>query len=453
MLKFDVPENEGPIIKVVGVGGAGGNAVKHMANNGIKNVEFIICNTDYQDLLNSPIENKIQLGPELTEGLGAGSKPDIGRQAALETTSEIETAVRGAEMVFVTAGMGGGTGTGAAPIVAKVCKDMGILTVGIVTIPFKDEGLRRLRHACRGLEELVPNVDSLLVVNNQRIIDIFGDLGFSESFAKADDVLATATRGIAEIVDVTGYMNVQLSNVQAIMRNSGLALMGSGQAGGTNRAIEALENALHSPLLNNNNVFGARSVLISIYSSSSHEVTPKEITAVHQAMQDFSGNNADIIPGSAIDESLGEEVSITIVATGFDKSGLEQYVFGDLEHQELINMQEEIYRPINSKYLATAQVDDNYRSYNPQSNNRDFVLEDNYEAEVQDKEGQIDFHSVDDQVLANLENVPAYMRRRKNMKRRTDNSGSILSNKGVVNSADNNTPVVTENRYLNRNED
>ncbi|MFV0507490.1 MAG: cell division protein FtsZ [Bacteroidales bacterium] len=455
MIEFEMPKNEGSIIKVIGVGGAGGNAVKHMLANGVNNVDFIICNTDYQDLVNSPIERKIQLGPKLTEGLGAGSKPDIGRQAALETTAEIEEAVKNAEMVFVTAGMGGGTGTGAAPIVAKVCKDLGILTVGIVTIPFKNEGLRRLRHACRGLEELVPNVDSLLIVNNERIIDIFGDLTISESFAKADDVLTTAAKGIAEIINATGYINVLLSNVESIMRNSGLALMGSGRASGVNRAIEALENALHSPLLNNNNVFGAKNVLISIYSSTDHEITPGEINTIYETMQNFSGNNADVIPGSAIDDTLGEEVSVTVIATGFDKLGLEQYLNNDYEGYDLLQMQEKIYKPSTATYSSSpiTPMEDKYKKSHATSE-KEVQLSEDAEIYTPDLDVYADFYSMEKEVIAELGKVPAYLRRgRKNMKRRDSNAHNVLSDKGVVQDNNEKQAIITQNRYLNRNED
>ncbi|MFV0345271.1 MAG: cell division protein FtsZ [Bacteroidales bacterium] len=451
MVNFELPRSEGAVIRVVGVGGGGGNAVKHMAANGIKNVDFILCNTDYQALVNSNIEKLIQLGPKLTEGLGAGSKPDVGRQAAIETSEEIEDAVRGAKMVFVTAGMGGGTGTGAAPIVAKVCKEQGILTIGIVTIPFKNEGVRRLRHACKGIEELAPYVDSLLVVNNERIIDIFGDLTISESFAKADDVLASAARGIAEIINVTGYMNADLSNVDAVMRNSGLALMGSGRANGANRATEALENALHSPLLNNNNVFGAKNVLICIYSSSSHEVSIQEIDTICTTMQEFAGNNADVIPGNAIDDSLGEEVSVMVIATGFDKSGMEQYLHGgDVDNQDLHQIHEGIYKPSSHSYMSEYP-----KALNDTANTatkRDDALNDTMQIEDSEADKLPDFATASDSILTDLENVPAYMRRRKNMKKR-DSANTLLSDKGVLNDDDENSSIVTENRYLNKNVD
>ena len=277
LINFELPVNRSSIIKVVGVGGGGSNAVNHMFRLGIKDVNFVICNTDAQALSNSPVPLRVQLGASLTEGRGAGNKPEVGKQAAIESLDEIKDALSAnTRMVFITAGMGGGTGTGAAPIIAKASKDMGILTVGIVTIPFKNEGPRRITQALDGIAEMEKYVDSLLVINNEKIREMYGDLRVSEAFSKADDVLAIAAKGIAEIITVHGFINVDFADVHTVMSNSGVAIMGSATAEGENRAIQAIQNAITSPLLNDNDIKGARNILVNI-TSGSEEVTMDEI--------------------------------------------------------------------------------------------------------------------------------------------------------------------------------
>ncbi len=306
------------IIKVVGVGGGGSNAVNHMFRQGIKAVNFVVCNTDSQALANSPVPEKIQLGQTLTEGRGAGNKPDQGRQAALESLDDIiQVLADNTKMVFITAGMGGGTGTGAAPVLAKAAKELGILTVGIVTIPFRFEGQRRINQAIEGITELSQYVDSLLVINNEKLREIFGDLRVSEAFAKADNILTIAAKGIAEIIGIHGQVNVDFADVQTVMTNSGVALMGSGEAEGEDRAMRAIQNALHSPLLNCSDIKGAKNVLLNI-TSGRDEVTMDETYIISEFVQEATGYTADIIWGKCDDENLGEKISVTVIATGFE---------------------------------------------------------------------------------------------------------------------------------------
>ncbi len=322
LINFDLPVNRSSIIKVIGVGGGGSNAVNHMFRLGIKDVNFVVCNTDAQALAGSPVPVKIQLGASLTEGRGAGNKPEIGKQAAIESLDEIKEILSGnTRMAFITAGMGGGTGTGAAPVIAKTSKELGILTVGIVTIPFKNEGPRRISQALDGIAEIEKHVDSLLVINNEKIREIYGDLRVSEAFSKADDVLAIAAKGIAEIITVPGFINVDFADVQTVMSDSGVAIMGSATAEGENRAVRAVQDALTSPLLNDNDIKGARNVLLNI-SSGTDEVTMDEIGQILDYVQERSGVNADLIWGNGIDTSLGKKISVTVIATGFATSSI-----------------------------------------------------------------------------------------------------------------------------------
>jgi cell division protein FtsZ len=322
LMSFELPVNQSSIIKVIGVGGGGSNAVNHMYKHGIKDVDFVVCNTDAQALANSPVQVKIQLGSSLTEGRGAGNKPEVGREAAIENLDDvIDVLANNTKMVFITAGMGGGTGTGAAPVLAKAAKELGILTVAIVTIPFRNEGARRVNQALEGIAEIEKYVDSLLVVNNEKIREMYGDLKVSEAFAKADDVLAIAAKGIAEIITVHGYINVDFADVETVMTNSGVAIMGSGQATGPDRAIEAVTNALNSPLLNDNNIQGARNILINI-TSGNEEITMDEIGQVTDYIQGCAGDSADLIWGNGIDSSLGDALCVTVIATGFGTNSI-----------------------------------------------------------------------------------------------------------------------------------
>ncbi len=319
-MEFEMKKDVISIIKVIGVGGGGGNAVNHMYNEGIKGVDFMVCNTDLQALNISPVPFKIQLGPSLTEGRGAGSIPEIGKNAAVENIEEIkEYLSKDTNMVFITAGMGGGTGTGAAPIIAQAAKEMGILTVGIVTVPFNFEGKKRREQAEKGLEEMRNNVDTLLVINNERLREISGNLSMGQAFSVADNVLATAAKGIAEVIAVTGAINVDFNDVSTVMKNSGVAVMGSATAEGDNRALHAVEKSLESPLLNDNDISGAEYVLLNI-SYGDQEVLMDEVTQITEYIQEAAGSTADVIFGYAEDKSLGDKLSVTVIATGFESS-------------------------------------------------------------------------------------------------------------------------------------
>ncbi|TRX22509.1 cell division protein FtsZ [Flavobacterium franklandianum] len=317
-ISFDLPKNQSNVIKVIGVGGGGSNAINHMFKQGIKGVDFIVCNTDSQALDNSSVPNKIQLGVNLTEGLGAGANPDVGQQSAIESIAEIEKMLdSNTKMVFITAGMGGGTGTGAAPVIAQLAKERDILTVGIVTLPFSFEGKVRLEQAQIGINKLRKQVDSLIVINNNKLREVYGNLGFKAGFSKADEVLATASRGIAEVITHHYTQNIDLKDAKTVLANSGTAIMGSAVSTGENRAKEGIISALDSPLLNDNKIAGAKNVLLLIVSGSD-EITIDEIGEINDYIQAEAGHNANIIMGVGEDESLGESISITIIATGFD---------------------------------------------------------------------------------------------------------------------------------------
>ncbi|MCF6128319.1 cell division protein FtsZ [Flavobacterium sp. AS60] len=317
-ISFDLPKNQSNVIKVIGVGGGGSNAINHMFQQGIKGVDFIVCNTDSQALQNSPVPNKIQLGVNLTEGLGAGANPDVGHQSAIESIGDIEKMLdTNTKMVFITAGMGGGTGTGAAPVIAQLAKERDILTVGIVTIPFQFEGKVRSEQALLGVEKLRKQVDSLIVINNNKLREVYGNLGFKAGFSKADEVLATASRGIAEVITHHYTQNIDLKDAKTVLSNSGTAIMGSSTATGDNRAKEAIISALDSPLLNDNKISGAKNVLLLIVSGS-NEITIDEIGEINDHIQSEAGHNANIIMGVGEDETLGEAIAVTIIATGFN---------------------------------------------------------------------------------------------------------------------------------------
>lgn len=323
-ITFDLPKEQASIIKVVGVGGGGSNAVNHMYQQGIRGVNFVICNTDAQAMELSPIPNKIQLGPSLTKGLGAGSYPEVGKKSAEESVEEVRALLeKNTKMVFVTAGMGGGTGTGGAPVIAKLAKEMGILTVGIVTTPFYFEGKRKINQAKIGIEELRQNVDSIIIISNDKIREIYGNLTRSDAFAKADNILAIAARSISEIITVAGQVNVDFADVQHVMKNSGVAIMGSAQAEGEDRARKAIESALSSPLINDNNIVGAQKILLNITSGTGkNEITVDEIDEISDYIRAACGSDTDMIFGTCDDESLGEKISVTVIATGFEEKDM-----------------------------------------------------------------------------------------------------------------------------------
>ena len=328
-LPFDLPKNQSNVIKVIGVGGGGSNAINYMHSKGINGVDFVVCNTDSQALENSRVENKIQLGISLTEGLGAGANPEIGEKAAMESFDDLKKMLEtNTKMVFITAGMGGGTGTGAAPVISKLAKELDILTVGIVTMPFQFEGKIREQQAKTGIEKLRKEVDALIVINNNNLRDIYGNLGFKEGFAKADEVLATASRGIAEVITHHYTQNIDLKDAKTVLSNSGNAIMGSSTATGTKRSIEAISSALDSPLLNDNRITGAKNVLLLIVSGK-EEITIDEIGLINDYIQEKAGHGANIIMGVGEDLNLENSISVTVIATGFAPNQQDEIIHSD----------------------------------------------------------------------------------------------------------------------------
>ncbi len=350
-MEFDLPKEMSSIIKVIGVGGGGSNAVNHMFNQGIIGVDFIVCNTDKQALDISPVPHKIQLGKALTEGRGAGMLPEVGMNAAIENIEELrEVLSNNTKMVFVTAGMGGGTGTGAAPVIAQVAKDLGILTVGIVTVPFSFEGRKRRQQAEEGLERMRQNVDTLLIINNEKLRDIGKNMALTQAFAQADNILTTAAKGIAEVISVTGNINVDFNDVNTVLRNSGRAIMGSAIAQGENRAIEAVQSALSSPLLDENDIQGAKYVLLNI-TYGDKEVMMDEVTEITDFIQDAAGATADVIWGHGYDSSLGDNISITLIATGFSSS-LYGNGYESAPERVVVNLTDEVKKEIVSPLVS-----------------------------------------------------------------------------------------------------
>ncbi len=339
IMNFDLPVKHSSIIKVVGIGGGGSNAVNHMFRSGIKDVNFIVCNTDAQALENSEVPVKIQLGESLTEGRGAGNKPEVGKQAAIENLDDVIEGLSGnTKMVFITAGMGGGTGTGAAPVIARAAKEMGMLTVAIVTIPFKFEGKVRINQAIDGINELREHVDSLLVINNEKLREIYGDLKISEAFTQADNVLSSAAKGIAEIITVHGHVNVDFADVNTVMSNSGVAILGSGLASGEDRALTAIQGAISSPLLNNNDIRGAKNILLNI-TSGIDEVSMDEVGEITDFVTAETAANTNIIWGTCTEESLEDKISVTIIATGFESNSIPELYARrkDVKKHELVD--------------------------------------------------------------------------------------------------------------------
>ena len=357
-INFDLPKNRSNVIKAIGVGGGGSNAINHMFKQGIKGVDFVICNTDAQALYNSGVPNKIQLGVNLTEGLGAGANPDIGKQAALESCEDIIQMLQtNTKMVFITAGMGGGTGTGAAPIIAKMARELNILTVGIVTTPFEFEGKIRNEQAQIGLENLREHVDSLIIINNNKLRDVYGNLGFKAGFSKADEVLSTASKGIAEVITHHYTQNIDLKDAKTVLSNSGTAIMGAYKSSGENRAKEAISKALESPLLNDNKIFGAKNVLLLIVSGT-NEITIDEIGEINDYIQDEAGNGANIIMGIGEDNELNDSISVTVIATGFDSD--QQNQISNTEPQKIIHKLEEenLFSQLHNSEHKTISIDD-----------------------------------------------------------------------------------------------
>ncbi len=320
MIHFEIPKNQSSILKVIGVGGGGSNAVNYMHSLGLEGVDFVVCNTDSQALALSPVANKIQLGPHLTQGLGAGANPEIGKQSCEESLEDISKILKlNTRMAFITAGMGGGTGTGGAPVVSKICRDLGILTVGIVTTPFTYEGRKRMKQAQEGIERMREHVDTILIISNDKLRQQFGNLPFTQAFAKADDILATAAKCITDVITTTGQINVDFADVCTVMKNGGVAILGSATAAGDNRATVAVEEALNSPLLNDSDIRGAKWLLLNITSASGQfEHTMDEAEAIQAYVQQMAGDNCDVILGMGHDPNLGEKIAVTVIATGFN---------------------------------------------------------------------------------------------------------------------------------------
>jgi cell division protein FtsZ len=346
--KFDLPKHHKSIIKVIGVGGGGSNAVNHMYRQGIKDVEFVVANTDLQALNSSPVPYKLQLGVNLTEGLGCGANPEVGRAAAMESKEQIREMLMGTKMVFVTAGMGGGTGTGAAPVIAKIAKDMDILTVGIVTVPFSFEGKKKLGQAQVGVESLRASCDTVLVILNDKLREIYGNLAIGQAFGEADNVLTTAAKGIAEIITLAGYVNVDFQDVRTVMLNAGAAVMGSAETRGENRAVKAAQQALASPLLDNRDIMGAKKILLSIISGEEAELQMDELTTITEYIQEQAGDEAEVIFGHGVDAALGDRIRVTVIATGFTPEGKTTKKAEEKKVLELDRNQISLFHPVDN---------------------------------------------------------------------------------------------------------
>ena len=435
LMDFNLPVNGEKIIKVIGVGGGGGNAVNHMYRQGIRDVDFAVCNTDAQALMNSPVPYKVQLGSALTEGRGAGNKPDVGRESAIENIKDIESLLGGnTKMVFITAGMGGGTGTGAAPVIAQAARARKILTIGIVSIPFRNEGRLRIQQAIEGIREIENHVDSLLIINNERIREIYGDFPISKAFSKADDVLAIAAKGIAEIITCPGFINVDFEDVRTVMQNSGVAIMGSAVASGENRAIKAVEGAVNSPLLNNNDIRGAKNILVNITSGETKEVTMDEMNLVNEYVQEMAGNNADLIYGVAVDPEMGEEISVTVIATGFKSSSIPEMNSGSQVVREKVPLLDDVNAfPAGFYGSETAHAPKYPVFTEPVVDKKDEIIKqlsppiridpfgDGASAEGR-KVMQVDFFNESEDYIEELSKIPAYERRK------AKNPGKPLAN-------------------------
>jgi cell division protein FtsZ len=503
MMKFDLPKETSSIIKVIGVGGGGSNAVNHMYKLGIKGVDFIVCNTDQQALDISPVPIKVALGASLTEGRGAGSIPEVGKNAAIENIEEIRSILsNNTKMVFITAGMGGGTGTGAAPVIAKIAKEMGILTVAIITIPFAFEGKKRRAQAEAGLEELKASVDTLLIISNDKLREIYGNLKLTDAFGHADNVLTTAAKSIAEIITVTLHINTDFADIQTVMKDSGVAIMGNATANGENRAIKAVEQALCSPLLNDSDIRGARYVLLNITCGPEDEITMDELGDITDYIQEAAGMSAEVIKGFGIDPELGDKVNVTIIATGFN-SKVDLGVQTSRETKKIVhNLTTEAPAPVvNVTPVATTQPAEEVVSSKPEVNEpvMKTVVEEQatiefeivkkelpkYEAPVSEPvkaevkeeaepkmEGEIsaeeqqkkanerisrirqfNFKSRTPGGLAELENEPAYKRRNVTLNSVPHSSESQVSKYTLSEGEDNKTEIKPNNSFLHDNVD
>ena len=476
IMQFEIPKEERSIIKVIGVGGGGSNAVSHMYRQGIVGVDFAVCNTDNQSMELSDVPVKIQLGPNLTEGRGAGSKPQIGKQACIESIDDIRRFIEeNTKMLFITAGMGGGTGTGAAPIIAKAAREMDILTVAIVTLPFRFEGQKRREHALEGIDELKKNVDSLIVVSNDKLREIYGNLPVSEAFANADNVLTTAAKGIAEIITVPGYINVDFEDVNTVMRTSGVAIMGIALAEGEGRAKKAVDQALNSPLLEDNDIRGATHILLNI-ASGSKEVTMDEIYEITEFVQGEAGTDTDLIWGNCTDDSIGEKICVTVIATGFEHKSIKtelpkasEKVFVQLEDENALSQEGGFYElgiTESSKHTYELEVTSKLESYSqhaaahgePHFKNQQ-VEKNTYNSkywEEHEKQRREQLRALskrlnNPQAVIEMENEPAYIRRKVQLDDVPHSSEHHVSRWSI--SGDNKPELNTNNPYLHDNVD
>lgn len=478
--QFDYPANESSIIKVIGVGGGGSNAVNHMYNQGIRGVDFYICNTDSQALELSPIPNRIQIGNVLTKGLGAGANPEKGRNAALESKEEIRSILNNnTKMVFITAGMGGGTGTGAAPVIAQIAKEMEILTVGIVTVPFLFEGTPKLKRAEKGIEELRNNCDTVLIILNNKLREVYGNMSMKEAFSQADNVLARAAKSIAEIITVSGNINVDFEDVRTVMKDSGVAVMGSAISEGSERALKAVEGALTSPLLNNTDIFGSKYILLSIVVGDEDNFQFEELEQITSYVQEKAGEDTEIIFGQATDPSLGQSISVTVIATGFVPSTdlLEkkevakqpkQKIFDLASNRSVVRKIEIDYDDSSDFFEATPkkietetlkkpekviftlnEEADYFEEKKREEEKKKAVLEEQYRLRKQRLESLKSMEELSNEELQERKDIPAYLRKNVNLKETPHSSEQQLSRLRLTEDNE----ILGGNRFLHDNVD
>ena len=469
-INFDFPKEEQSIIKVIGVGGGGSNAVNHMFEQGIVGVDFAICNTDAQAMNISEVPVKIQLGPNLTDGRGAGSKPEVGEKAALESIDDVASFLKlNTKMLFITAGMGGGTGTGAAPVIAQLAKEMGILTVGIVTVPFKFEGRQRCRFATDGVDKLKENVDALIVISNNKLREIYGNLELSRAFANADNILTTAAKGIAEIITVPGIVNVDFEDVNTVMRNSGVAIMGSAVAEGENRARKAIDMALNSPLLEDSDIRGAKQILLNVRSGE-REVTMDEICTITDYIQEQAGEDSNLIWGNCVDDNLGDKLCVTLIATGFEENELMSEISMNEPAVEATTKHEEepisfLDRVDNSKTETAVEDEADVWFKDLDDNTIEFDEEELLDEEVKKKlevskeeiESRRDTNrdstpkELSKEIISELESEPAYKRRAVKLEEVQFVDAENYSRLSITDNE--NDPLSGKNRFLHDNVD
>jgi len=452
-------ESNKSIIKVIGVGGGGGNAVSQMFQQGIKDVDFMICNTDTMALQGSPVPEKVQLGNVIAKGLGAGCNPEQGRRAALETIDSIKESLSGStEMVFITAGMGGGTGTGAAPVIAQIAKEMGLLTVGVVTLPFRDEGQEFLKRAILGIKELEKYVDSLLIIDNQKIYKIFGELNIFEAFPKSNSVLSSAVKGIAEIITRPGFINVDFADIKMIMQNSGMALMGTGIATGDNRAIRAVEEAFSSPLLNDYDLKTAKGVLVNITSSSNNGLTMAELSQIMDYVKEYTGETVEKFKRGVVnDPEIGESISVTVVATGFDMHSLPQISTTGGKLVQSVTLGEENEMPFIASQTPYEEMIGKKQELPVNRPERRRITETPQVSQSRPKEKPALILGADDNI-AELENQPAYIRRRMAINKEESGKGPSPVEPRVnstlkIEERDGKHNLLSDNSYLHQTQD